>query len=99
MAVPATLWFGERVEARVARIDPASVRAAACEAAQRAGAEAVFLSCTNLRTLDIRSDLETELGLPVLSSNQVLAWHMARLAGVAPGGHTPGRLFAAPAPG
>ena len=28
-------------------------------------------------------ELEAELGLPVLSSNRVLAWHMCRLAGIA----------------
>ena len=72
-----TLTFNEEIEARVARISPDSIKAAARQAAQ--GAEAVFLSCTNLRTLDIIDELEAELGIPVLSSNQVLAWHMAQL--------------------
>ncbi len=80
--------FGEEVEARVARIDPTSVRAAARAVAP--GVQAVFLSCTNLRTLDIIGSLESELGIPVLSSNQVLAWHLAQttrasLADDAPG--------------
>ncbi len=79
--VPDTLSFGEEVEARVARIDPASIREAAVALAQRAAIDGVFLSCTNLRTLDIIAGLEAELGLPVLSSNQVLAWHMAQLSG------------------
>lgn len=72
--------FGEEVEARVARIDPRSI----CEAARvlRDGAdmEAIFLSCTNLRTYDILPELTAELGCPVFSSNQVLAWHMRKLA-------------------
>ncbi len=92
-AIPATLSFGEEVEARVARIDPASIRDAALEVGRAAGADAVFLSCTNLRTLDIIDDLERELGLPVLSSNQVLAWHMARLSGAPVAKDAPGRLF------
>lgn len=79
-AVPAALSFGEEIEARVARIDPHSIRAAARQAAVQ-GSDAIFLSCTNLRTLDIIDDLEAELGRPVLSSNQVLAWHMAQLSG------------------
>ncbi|MGJ8622623.1 MAG: maleate cis-trans isomerase family protein [Yoonia sp.] len=83
--VPATLSFGEEIEANVARIDPADIHAAAVRAAQTPGVEAVFLSCTNLRTLDIIDDLEHEIGLPVVSSNQALAWHMARLAGVSAG--------------
>ncbi|MBN2907877.1 MAG: aspartate/glutamate racemase family protein [Rhodobacteraceae bacterium] len=92
LAVPATVSFGERVEARVARIDPASIHAAAVRVAQAPGVEAIFVSCTNLRTLDIIDDLEQRLGLPVLSSNQALAWQMAGSAGVplAPG--APGRL-------
>jgi maleate isomerase len=76
------LSFGEEVEARVARIDPRSTAEAARALAWRGGMDALFLSCTNLRTYDILPALQAELGLPVLSSNQALAWHMARLAGI-----------------
>jgi len=93
-AVPATLSFGEQVEARVARIDPASIREAALRVAAEPGVEAVFLSCTNLRTLDIIDGLEQSIGRPVVSSNQALAWHMARLGGGAVSPTGPGRLFA-----
>lgn len=89
-SVGETLTFGEEREASVARISPQSLKAAARQAAQ--GAEAVFLSCTNLRTLDIISDLEAELEIPVLSSNQVLAWHMAQLSGAALNDSLLGRL-------
>ena len=91
--VPHTLSFGEEVEARVARIAPASIRNAAVAVAGRGGLDAIFLSCTNLRTLDILAPLEDELGLPVLSSNQVLAWHMVQLAGVSLVGAGAGRLL------
>lgn len=91
--VPATLSFGEETEARVARIDPASIRDAALEVGAAKGVEAVFLSCTNLRTLDIIDDLETSLGVPVITSNQVLAWHMARASGAPVSAGAPGRLF------
>jgi maleate isomerase len=90
-----TLSFGEEVEARVARIDPASIRDAALQVGRREGVEGVFLSCTNLRTLDIIDGLEGELGLPVVSSNQGVAWHMARLSGLEPGPTLPGRLRSA----
>jgi maleate isomerase len=80
--VPHMLSFGEEVEARVARIDPRSTAEAARALAWRGGMDALFLSCTNLRTYDILPALQAELGLPVLSSNQALAWHMARLAGI-----------------
>ncbi|MCF7701106.1 maleate cis-trans isomerase family protein [Loktanella sp. M215] len=86
--------FGEQVEARVARIDPASIMKAARAVAP--GAEAIFLSCTNLRTLDIIAPLEAELGLLVLSSNQVLAWHLARATGAPLAANAPGCLCRLP---
>ncbi|SDC18657.1 maleate cis-trans isomerase family protein [Ruegeria marina] len=92
---PETLSFGESTEARVARIAPASIRAAALDLGRRSGIDGVFLSCTNLRSLDVIDDIEAELGLPVLSSNQVLAWHMAAQAGLPLSG--PGRLWQTPA--
>jgi maleate isomerase len=82
ITVPDTLSFGEETEAKVARIAPASIADAARTLARRSTLDGVFLSCTNLRTLDILGPLERELGLPVLSSNQVLAWHMAACAGL-----------------
>jgi len=89
-----TLTFGEEIEANVARIDPVSIRAAAQDLARRGNLDAIFLSCTNLRTLDIIDALEKELGVAVVSSNQALAWHMARLAGTKPAPNPPGALFA-----
>lgn len=82
IVVPNLLSFGEEIEARVARIDPRSIAGAARALANQCDMDAVFLSCTNLRTFDILPELEAELGLPVLSSNQSLAWHMTRLAGI-----------------
>lgn len=90
--VPHTLSFGEEVEERVARIDPASIKAAALDLAATGDIDAVFVSCTNLRTLDVITEIEAETGLPALSSNQVLAWHMARGAG-AYTAWAPGQLF------
>ncbi|MCW1950210.1 MAG: aspartate/glutamate racemase family protein [Octadecabacter sp.] len=90
--VPTTVSFGEEIEANVARIDPASIHAAALEVGNVAGVDAVFLSCTNLRTLDIIDDLEQRLGRPVISSNQALAWHMAHLASAPLSPEAPGVL-------
>lgn len=96
--VPAMVSFGEEIEANVARIDPASIHAAALEVGTQPEVEAVFLSCTNLRTLDILTDLEQRLGKPVVSSNQALAWHMARLADAPLAVDAPGALFDLPLP-
>lgn len=59
----------------------------------RAEAQAVFISCSNLRTLEIIESLERELGKPVVTSNQASMWKMLRLVDdrrAVPGG---GRLF------
>jgi len=67
-------------EARVARISGASLLAAAKAVADMGDVDALFLSCTNLRTLDVLPELEEAIGLPVFSSNQVLAWDLLRAA-------------------
>jgi maleate isomerase len=90
-AVTKAVTFGEAEEAKVARIGPDAIRAAARAVAK--DADAIFLSCTNLRTLDVIDDLEAELGIPVLSSNQVLAWHMAQTTGATVDTAAPGKLF------
>jgi maleate isomerase len=50
------------------------------------GCEAVFISCTNLPTYDIIALLETELGIPVLTANQVTMWACLRRTGSAAAG-------------
>ena len=37
-------------------------------------ADAVFISCTNLRTFEIIEPLEEDLGIPVVTSNQASLW-------------------------
>ncbi len=50
--------------------------------AATAGCDAVFISCTNLPTYDVIAPLEGELGVPVLTANQVTMWAALRRAGV-----------------
>jgi maleate isomerase len=71
--------FDEPLERNVVRIDPASIHAAAV--GLQGDFDAVFLSCTNLRTLDVLGPISKEIGKPVLSSNQVLADHLLNLIG------------------
>jgi len=73
--------FGEKRERLVARISPVSVIEALGEIGRSPDCEAVFASCTNLRAAESICQVEAMLGKPVLASNQVLAWHMLRLAG------------------
>lgn len=55
---------------------------------QLRGADAVFLSCTNMPTWPFLARAEAQLGVPVFSSNSVTAWAGLRLAGV--GARLPG---------
>lgn len=88
--------FGQREDRTVARIREDSTLAAMAEAARQAkgAAGAIFASCTNLRTFGIIAAAEAELGVPVISSNQALMWHLLGLGGIDAGGWGPGRLFA-----
>lgn len=82
ITIAAFASFNEAEEEKVVRIAPQAIIDAAHVTAAKAPCDAVFLSCTNLRTLDVIAPIEAALGVPVLSSNLVLAWHMARLAGL-----------------
>lgn len=86
--------FAEPVEARVAEIDGTSVYDAALALCEGAKVDGLFLSCTNLRTLDVVPGLEAALGRPVLSSNLVLAWDLLRKVGHALGTGAPSALLA-----
>lgn len=85
--------FEEPVEGRVARIDPASIGDAARRLGRREDVEAVVISCTNLRTLDVIDAVEADIGKPVIASNQALAWRLAGLSGIADLIEGPGRLL------
>lgn len=76
--------FDEAEEAKVARIEPDSIVAAATDLAGEAQTDAVFLSCTNLRGVEAGPEIARRTGRPALSSNLVLAWHMCSLAGLSP---------------
>ncbi|PVB61483.1 aspartate/glutamate racemase family protein [Labrenzia sp. 011] len=85
--------FGQAEEAVVARIALPCVEDAICAVGSTPDVEAVFASCTNLRSLEVIEACERRLGKPVISSNLALAWHMMTLAGLSVKGAGPGRLF------
>ncbi len=66
----------------VSRISPESIIEGVRRVAAEGDIDAAFISCTSLRTIDVIDKLEAELGIPVVSSNQALIWHLLRLAGV-----------------
>ena len=74
--------FLESSDLVVARISIRSIADGVRAIAGRADCDAVFVSCTSLRMLDTAEELESDMGVPVVSSNMALFWHLLRLAGV-----------------
>ena len=72
--------FGEGQEEKVARISESSTIEAAITLGQDPSTEAVFISCTNLRTFNCLDKIANTIDKPVFSSNQSLAWHMKKLS-------------------
>lgn len=84
--------FEQAEDRTVARISPASTLRALLEIGA-GDCDAVFASCTNLRAFEVVAEAEARLGKPVLCSNQVLGWHMLRLARIAAAPPGRGKLF------
>ena len=76
--------FNESDESRVAHISSSSIFDAAVSLYRSSShpPDAIFISCTNLQTLSIISDLSIACGCPVLSSNLVLGWHIMHSLGL-----------------
>jgi maleate isomerase len=66
--------------------------------ADRPEAEAVFISCTGLKTIGVLATLERDLGKPVVSANQASFWDCLRIAGIPDRVAGYGRLFELGAP-
>ena len=74
--------FEEGDDRIVARISERAINKAANQVSQMAQCDAIVIACTNLRCLAIIDEIEASTGIPVISSNQALGWHMLRLAGI-----------------
>lgn len=85
--------MGVATNAEMARIPPAEIAARVRAAAQAASADACFISCTAIPSAGPIETLEAELGIPVLTSNQTLAWYAQGFLGVAAAPCGFGRLF------
>jgi len=57
-------------------------------------ADACLISCTAIKSAAVIAQLESLSGLPVLTSNQSMAWHLLRSSGIATEVENYGRLFA-----
>ena len=68
-------------ESDMVRVTPAFIRDFAVSL-DRPDADAVFVSCGALRTLDVIGDIEAVIGKPAICSNQAMIWDTLRLAGI-----------------
>ena len=59
----------------------------------RQDAEAIFISCGALRSIDVVDEIEEIVGKPVIVSNQAMIWETLRLAGIKDVIDGYGRLF------
>ena len=80
MTIVRTVAFGLTADSEMSRVEPRTVRDMVIKT-DHPDAEAVFVSCTALRTSAILDELEQTLGKPVVTSNQALVWHSLTLAG------------------
>lgn len=85
--------FEEGDDRVVARITERAIVAAATRVAESVACDAIVISCTNLRCLQVIPEIEASTGVAVISSNQALGWHMLRLSGVTDPLPAFGRLF------
>jgi maleate isomerase len=72
--------FGLEDDTVMARVTPASVVEAAVQVV-RPEAEALFVSCTAVRSAEVAEAIEARIGRPVVTSNQAMFWRCLRAAG------------------
>jgi maleate isomerase len=94
--VPVFGSFNEENDGIVARISPAAIRDAIIAIKSRADIDAVFVSCTSVRLAEAAAAIESDIALPITSSNHAMAWHSLRLAGITDAMPQWGRLFTLP---
>lgn len=68
--------FNESHDDRVARISKQSLLDALAQLGKTPGIDAIVASCTNLRTHALLDEASKQTGVPVISSNSALAWHI-----------------------
>jgi len=91
--VPVFGSFNEPHDPTVAAIDSQSLKTGIARITEGQDVDAIFISCTSVRLVADVAAIETELDIPVTSSNHALAWHCLRLAGIDDKQPELGRLF------
>ena len=73
--------MGIENDSQMVRVTPSYLKEFALSLDHR-DADAVFISCSALRTLDVIGEIEVASGKAAICSNQAMIWHTLRLAGV-----------------
>jgi len=68
------------------------------KSAFRSGSDALFLSCTDMPSLDILETLQADLGKPVVSSNTATMWMMLKQVGIGEPIQGYGKILSIPRP-
>lgn len=76
-------FLGVNTNLEMAKIPPQAIFDQVLAAAKGVSGDTCFVSCTAIRSAGLIEDLETALGMPVITSNQVLAWYALAQLGVA----------------
>ena len=64
----------------MAALPPDAIFKAAIEA-DRADTEALFISCTAIRAMEVAESIEREIKKPVITANQAMIWQALRISG------------------
>ena len=86
---------GLNLSCDIEAVEPAETRHIVESQVDTADADAVFISCTGMRTAEIIDDLEATLGKPIVTANQATLWHLGQLVGCSGAIDGSGRLLAA----
>ncbi|WP_163339395.1 aspartate/glutamate racemase family protein [Desulfopila sp. IMCC35008] len=85
-------YMGLVDDREMARIKAESIIAAAKETIS-GDAEALFISCTALRSAEVAGLIEKKIGKPVVTSNQAAAWKALKIACIVPDASGYGKLL------
>lgn len=86
-------WMDIDTNNEMGRLAPAAIAGCVRRAAHGVQADACFISCTAIRSAGLIAPLEAELGMPVITSNQVMAWYAMHVLEAAAAVTGYGRLF------
>ena len=86
---------GLNLSCDIEAVEPAETRHIVESQVDTPDSDAVFISCTGMRTAAIIDEMEASLGKPVVTANQATLWYVGQLAGVSTATPGRGRLLAA----